>query len=355
MKDQLHRRAQQLCGLSVVTSRVENDSVTIGLKANPDHPLESGAVDDAGHLELLLALLWEPGAKFPLLNGMAILVPQCVEESGCTKHAPCALRILAPAISVNPHLSSDITVAMHVDRSLISFQPIRAVRDTGRDLYRARTVRVLLVSSPDVLLRPRFMPKLERTSREREFDKFVVGRLIERLGMDPVVDVGYTINATSATSDASWSSIFEAQADDANIASRLVFAIDEAALLTWEGAWSFANRRRQFGCWLAVNHFGVQRGAFTAAEFVGVNIIKISLLLPWRARDSAHQATRLADMLVLARVTAMHVMVDEVLPTAHLYTAALSSAAWPQGPWLGAPAALRSDGPIEQRWAERYA
>ncbi|WP_198385698.1 EAL domain-containing protein [Burkholderia ubonensis] len=220
---------------------MESDGVTIGFNGNPEDLLENGAVDYARRLELLLASLRKPGAELPLLTSLAVLEVRYTEAvGGGAKHAPCALRNPASAISASLRLTSDITDAMHADRLLFSFWPIRAVHDSGRELYHACTVRVPLAGSPYVLSRPSFMPSLERVGGERKFDQFVVKRLIERLRMNPAVDLGYTISATSATPDASWSSIFEALAADANIASRLVIEIDEGTLVTAERAWSFA-------------------------------------------------------------------------------------------------------------------
>ncbi|WP_157659620.1 EAL domain-containing protein [Burkholderia ubonensis] len=184
--DQLHRRVQQLFRMSVVTTCREPGRVRIGRNDRPMSHHTEEAIDDvhrdAGHLDQLRASLSQPHADCLLLTRLAVLEARRVEEAGGgMKHAPCALHSSASAISASLPLAGDVTDAMHADRLLPSFQPIRVARDRGLELYRACTARVPLVGSPYVLARPSFMPSLERIGRERTFDLFVVQRLIERL------------------------------------------------------------------------------------------------------------------------------------------------------------------------------
>lgn len=90
---QLHRRTQQLCGMSVVTACREPGRIRIGRDDRRTSRHTEAAVDDghwdAGHLDQLLALLSQPQADFPLLTSLAVLVAQWAHHAdGGGTHAP---------------------------------------------------------------------------------------------------------------------------------------------------------------------------------------------------------------------------------------------------------------------------
>lgn len=357
---QLHRRTQQLCGKSVVTACREPGRIRIGRDDRRTSRHTEAAVDDghrdAGHLDQLLALLSQPQADFPLLTSLAVLVAHWAHHAdGGGTHAPCALRIPASAISSSLELTSDVMDAMHDGRLRFECQPIRAVRDRAVELYRECTVRTPCGHFPGLLSRASFMTSLERIGRACEFDGWVVQRLLDRLKIEPQLELGYRIGAQSATLDAAWASIFEELATHADVASRLVIEVDAGALVTDNSARPFAQRLRQLGCRLAISHFGGQLGALILGGFLIADIIKIDPVLLWRARDSPRAALRLANVVVLAQDTATYVIVDGVEDDALLATVAASGAVWAQGAWLAEVAPLRSDGPIVRRWVARYA
>lgn len=119
---------------------------------------------------------------------------------------------------------------MHDGRLGFECQPIRAVRDRAVELYRECTVRTSCGHFPGVLSRASFMPSLERIGRACEFDGWVVQRLLDRLKIEPQLELGYRIGTQSATLDAEWVSIFEGLATHADVASRLVIEVDGACV-----------------------------------------------------------------------------------------------------------------------------
>ncbi|KWB91749.1 hypothetical protein WL43_03375 [Burkholderia ubonensis] len=211
-------------------------------------------------------------------------------------------------------------------------QPIIRVERPDEILYRECRACLRL---PDgrLLLPDRFLAHANQLGLRPSVDALVLGRAMATLSRGQYGCLGINLSPHSVANRAWWEPVLGELARCPELARRLVFEIQEAAVLVPGSGREFWNALRQAGCRVAIDGFGVRYGVQTAMEIDAPDIIKLDRSL--LAGLTARRVRRLTGLVALAREMAPCVIVDGVASNRALQVVQAAGAQWAQGSLLG--------------------
>jgi EAL domain-containing protein (putative c-di-GMP-specific phosphodiesterase class I) len=227
-------------------------------------------------------------------------------------------------------LAEEIFGAIRENRLFLKCDPVCSVVNPSHVLY--YTCRVKLIDSLGrETSRDSFTVPLEQLALIRNFDRYVVRRVIAVLQRNPQVRLGVRLSAESLTLDVVWEALLAGLSALPAVAKRLVVEITERSRLDPEKARRFCNRLRQIGCEVAIDDFGIRYGLETAVAIQAPDLIKIDASFMASIRRGESDVSKLTRMMYLASDLADQIIVDGIETTTDLSRAREAGAMWVQG------------------------
>ncbi|KVU27440.1 hypothetical protein WK65_08700 [Burkholderia ubonensis] len=227
------------------------------------------------------------------------------------------------------------------------YQPIVGIGRLDQILYWECRARLRLADGR-LLVPELFLPCLNRLEVVTRLDAFVLRRAIALLGRWPTRCLGIQVSPFGIGELAWWKPVLTELARHPEVARRLVFEIQEAAVLVPGSGRAIRKALREAGCLVAINGFGVRYGVQTAMEIEAPDMIKLDRSLLWGLGKKG--ARRMIGMVALARDLAPQVIVDGVNSAAALQVAREAGAQWAQGGLVGSERLIpRRVGAVDQR------
>jgi EAL domain-containing protein (putative c-di-GMP-specific phosphodiesterase class I) len=334
-------RARAMCGASSLVVPVGPGCLEIVLEESTSWSI--GTFNDnsfqlAVCLDALLLALSGGVSRDLGVSSLAVLTAEYMSSTVGLDVMPFALHVPASQASINMEIVADVSLAMREGRLQFAFQPVCNIRDHTRVLYWESLVRLKTDDSARIIFPGSFIPAMEKLGMMREFDRYVVKHIIDRLRANPDLRLGCNISAQSAIDDGWWTDVFGELERDSNLAARLVVEVTETAPLVVGKGRAFANRLRRTGCSLAIDDFGVKFGVLTSMELQYPDVVKIDGSFISRARKERADAKRLASIVSLAMEFCDTVVVEGVESAEDLQIASESGVHWVQGYYFGKPA-----------------
>ncbi|WP_244110149.1 EAL domain-containing protein [Burkholderia ambifaria] len=228
--------------------------------------------------------------------------------------------------------AAEISQAIHRGAIELASQPIVRLEQSSTILYRECQARLRLADGL-LLLPNHFAPHLQQLGVVARIDALVVRRAMALLSSGASLCLGINLSPSGMSDQAWWEPVLDELARRPEIARRLVFEIQETAVLVPGTGRAIRKALRAAGCRVVIDGFGVRYGVQTAMEIDAPDIIKVdeSLL----SGLTAKQARRVAGLVALARDMAPCVVVDGIECDVAWQVARDAGAQWVQGSWVG--------------------
>jgi diguanylate cyclase (GGDEF)-like protein len=195
----------------------------------------------------------------------------------------------------NPSAGALIRDALTQGRLGLATQPIRSLADGAVERY--ELLLRMTAQDGEVLPAASFIHAAERSGMVQELDRWVVGRALEILAERERegTPVSLHVNLSgSSLSDASMFDFIERQLDEGDAdPARCTFEITHGVRIEdYDSAAGFADRLTEFGCEVAIDHYGAGIGPFRYLRSFPFDLIKIDgSFVREMSRNDADQLT----------------------------------------------------------------
>jgi EAL domain-containing protein (putative c-di-GMP-specific phosphodiesterase class I) len=208
-------------------------------------------------------------------------------------------------------IARDLLNALFAEQLGLEWEPVRNADGDGTVHYYEALLCNVTSAQPKRVGRD--ISVLERLGLVRRLDQWVVESTIEALRLNPHVCLGCNVSAHSVKLDIWWALIVETLTAEPDIASRLVIEITESAPLPEiERVREFVRSLQALGCRIALDDVGAGHSTLKALVELGVDVVKIDAVYVGQARRDAAGASRLLQLVTLARNCAPHVVLEGV-------------------------------------------
>lgn len=227
--------------------------------------------------------------------------------------------------------------SLHSGSAQFAEQPIVAVDDQARCLYRERLIR--LSDAAGVSVAPgSFLPALERLGLTGAFDRWVVMETVRELEANPDLLLGCNLSAISLSADSCWNSCLRSLRAKPDVARRLVIEVTETAFPADIGtATDLLFAFKGAGCRIALDDFGSGYSSIAFARVVRPDIIKLDAIFVGETSETIFGSEMLSSLITMSSCMSSLVVVEGVEDVQSLAIAKIAGAQWLQGYHFGRP------------------
>ncbi len=175
---------------------------------------------------------------------------------------------------LNARCAAEIVGALREERFSLAFQPI--VDAASGEVASYEALLRMKCDGDSVIEASHLIPIAEKLGLVRLIDQSVVRMAVRVLRKFEQTNLAVNVSGATATDPRWFIELAQELAENAEVASRIIIEVNEAALLgDIESGAAFINRVRELGCRVAIDDFGAGFSAFRNLKALNVNMVKL--------------------------------------------------------------------------------